>query len=357
MSFRRRMSSLALCVAVGAAGLLAMAESASADSITPITSFTDPRGSMANTPGTLVKGLYGPYTICPAGTSSGSCVDGQLHNQINFAAPAPCTNCYITDMVPNLVDTSGNTVNLAQDVMLHHFVLIDPSRQDSVCPTGLQGQLGMRFFASGNERTGGALPPGFGYHLGTDPVRTIVDLMNHSPEPKVVSIKATITHVPDSTPDMAPVTPVWLDENNCGTSEYAVPAGPSHQVWRWTSTITGRVLAAGGHVHDGGIKTVLSNETTGQHLCTSYARYGRNPAYMGSVESMTTCIHDRLGTVRAGEVLALDTYYDVPQARNGVMGIMIAYVYETDDLGGGAPPPAESAPAPAESAPPPSHHH
>jgi hypothetical protein len=299
------------------------------------------------------ESLYGPITLPPAVGDQ----PGRFAAVVPYT-PALCSNCYLTGVRVDLVYQDGSPANLDSGVMLHHLVVFNSGQPDATCPPNTPlGSFGQRFFASGNERTGGALPPGFGYHLGTDPVRTIIDLMNHSSEPKVVSIKATVTHVPDSTPDMAPVTPVWLDENNCGTSEYAVPAGPSHQVWRWTSTITGRVVAAGGHVHDGGIKTVLSNETTGQHLCTSYAGYGRNPAYMGSVESMTTCIHDRLGTVRAGEVLALDTYYDVPQARNGVMGIMIAYVYETADLGGGAPPPAESAPAPAESAPPPSHHH
>jgi hypothetical protein len=303
---------------------------------------------------------YGPYTI-PAGGGDphdhGSM--GQLKNKIVTNISKPCTGCTLIGAAPDLVYTNGAKANITEGPMLHHAVFMAQSsgKVDATCGNNGPGLLGERFFATGNERTGGALPPGFGYHLGTDPVRTVVDLMNHSREPKVVSIKATVTHVPDSTPGMAPVTPVWLDENNCGTSEYAVPAGRSHQVWRWTSTITGRMVAAGGHVHDGGIKTVLSNETTGRHLCTSYAGYGRNPAYMGSLESMTTCIHDRLGTVRAGEVLALDTYYDVPEARNDVMGIMLAYVYETNDLEGGAPPPAEPTPPSAESAPPPSHHH
>jgi len=127
-----------------------------------------------------------------------------------------------------------------------------------------------------------------------------------------------------------------------------VAAGPSNRVWRWTSTLTGRVILAGGHVHDGGIKIVLANETSGRHLCTSYAGYGTNPAYQGSVEKMTTCTWDRLGTVRAGEVLSIDTYYDPPAAQPDVMVIVLAYVYETDDLAGGTEPPAGvQAPAPA----------
>ena len=139
---------------------------------------------------------------------------------------------------------------------------------------------------------------------------------------------------------------MWLDENNCKDSAYPVVAGPSDKVWKWTSTLTGRVLLAGGHVHNGGIKIDFANETTGQHLCTSYAGYGTKPAYEGSIESMTTCIWDRLGTVRAGEVLSIDTFYDPPEPQSDVMGIVLAYVYETDDLTGGTPAPPEG-PAPA----------
>ena len=92
----------------------------------------------------------------------------------------------------------------------------------------------------------------------------------------------------------------------------------------------------------------MANETTGQHLCTSYAGYGTKPAYAGNIESMTTCTWDRLGTVRQGEVLSIDTFYDPPEPQSDVMGIVLAYVYETDDLAGGTPPPpGVQAPAPA----------
>ena len=56
--------------------------------------------------------------------------NSEVHNAVNTNALVPCNNCYITDMVANLVDSSsGTTVNLAQDIMLHHFVLIDPRQR------------------------------------------------------------------------------------------------------------------------------------------------------------------------------------------------------------------------------------
>jgi Stress up-regulated Nod 19 len=261
---------------------------------------------------------------------------------------SPCSNCYVTGIQVDMVFADGRSANLDSGIMLHHLVLIQPGLPDTTCPAStLLGALGQRFFASGNERTPGVLPPGFGYHLGSGPLLAVFDIMNMSSSLQVVWLSATVSWLPDTTPGIKAVTPVWLDENNCSSSVYAIPAGPSNRVWTWTSTITGRVVTAGGHVHDGGVETVLTNQTTGQHICTSQAGYTTMAASMGSVDSMTTCSHDRLGTVRAGDVLALDTSYNSPVPKTDVMGIMIAYVYETSDLAGGTEDPAATGPAPS----------
>lgn len=298
---------------------------------------------------------YGPIALPPAVGETPTATNVGLPD-----VPMPCKNCYLTGADVDMVYADGKTANLDTGVMLHHTVVFNSGRPDATCaPDTIVGSFGERFFAAGNERTSGELPDGFGYHLGSDPVRGIAELMNHTAEAKTVYIVVNMRHVPDTTPGIKAVTPVWMDMNNCNTSQYSVPAGPSNQVWRWTSTITGRVVGAGGHVHDGGLRTVLANETTGETMCSSYAGYGTKPEFMGTIESMSTCIHDRIGTVRAGEVLSIDTYYDSPTAQDDVMGIMIAYVHETEDLAGGTPAPAQAGP-PANNAPPahlPGHGH
>src|SRR5439155_22133415 len=165
-------------------------------------------------------------------------------------------------------------------LLLPHIVVLFAVRVLVTWPPTLASvSLSELFSAAGNVRTGGSFPAGFGYHYGADRVAGAVDIMNHSDQPQVVYVTTTVTWVPDSKAGMKPVRPVWMDENDCGDSAYAVPAGPSHKVWRWTSNVTGRVILAGGHVHDGGMRINLANETTGQSLCTSYASYGTNPAY------------------------------------------------------------------------------
>jgi hypothetical protein len=335
---RRTLPSVAVLLSLGAM------------SLAPLRSSAEPAPQTADV-------RYGPIVVPPTvGDQPGE------FNAVVPAMPMPCTNCFLTGTKVDLVFDDGTSANLDHGLMLHHMVAFNSGRPDATCgPDTPIGSLGERFFAAGNERTGGTLPQGFGYHYGADRVAGAVDIMNHSTEPQVVFVRTQVNWEPDSTPNMQPVRPVWLDENNCKDSAYPVTAGPSDRVWRWTSTITGRVVLAAGHVHNGGRKIDFANETTGQHLCTSYAGYGTKPAYEGSIESMTTCAWDRLGTVRKGEVLSIDTFYDPPEPQADVMGIVLAYVYETDDLTGGTPAPP---PGPAPAWPPPggipsghSHHH
>jgi hypothetical protein len=180
--------------------------------------------------------------------------------------------------------------------------------------------------------------------------------MNHAPEYKVVFYKIDITHVPMNDPETKTVVPVWLDVDNCADSQFGVPKGESHSLWRWKSNMTGRIVGTGGHVHDGGVSISLTNDTTKQRMCTSYAGYGTKPEYMGTVESMSICANDRIGTVKAGENLLVDAYYNTRQAAGDVMGIMIAYIYETTDLNGGSPPPAAYTAAPQKAPPPMAEH-
>jgi hypothetical protein len=69
---------------------------------------------------------------------------------------------------------------------------------------------------------------------------------------------------------------------------------------------------------------------------------------------MSTCSWDRIGTVRKGETLRLRATYDTKQPLANVMGIVMAFVYETDDLGGGTPAPRSMTHPESSSDPPPS---
>ena len=326
---------------------------------------TAPRPAAASSPapaGEVTEVRYGPFALGPAGAGG----DLDFGNTVVPNVPKPCNDCFILAAEPDLIYPDGSSANLDTGLMLHHAVFFNPANRDTTCGDDeFFRNLGERFLASGNERTKRRFPPGFGYHLGSGPVNAVFHIMNHSSEPKTVYFRYRVTWLPGTTEGIRPVTPVWLDMANCRTSEYSVPAGPSSSHWTWKSTITGRIIWTAGHVHDGGIRTTLTNASTGRQVCTAWAGYGTKPAYMGTIESMSTCAWDALGTVREGETLDLESVYNAPEAADDVMGIMVAYVWQTPDVEGGTPAPPEArgdVPPPATSTPPaenphPHHHH
>ena len=186
----------------------------------------------------------------------------------------------------------------------------------------------------------------------------IVDLMNMMPEPRDMAFEYTFTWVRGG---VKPVTAVWLDVDNCGDSEVDVPMGYSDTEWDWQSTVSGRVIGIGGHVHDNGISVAAENVTRGRRICTSRAGYEDGsmfaPAgpgsgadrvhprdwwpmtrsdhpeasldgYNGHIAGATGCRpNSRLGV---GDTIRLHAQYNVGEMAHGdgVMGIMVAYVHQ-----------------------------
>lgn len=277
----------------------------------------------------------GPFPLGAADRTGG------MHfNRFGPIPRKPCQSCYITGIVPRLVYADGSPADVDTGPMLHHIVLFDTGEYDRTCRRwNGDGMVGQRVFAAGNERVTYSLPRGYGYRSTASPWGYAIELMNMTNEVKTVYFEADVYYVPASTPGMKPVTPLWMDVANCRFSEYDVPAGRSVKRWTWESSVTGRVVSAGGHVHNGGVGLILSNKTTGRRMCTSEAAYGTGP-FKAEVVDMSSCIWDRIGTVREGQQLELASIYDTTKPLGDVMGISVVSVYETDDLGGGRPAPA-----------------
>jgi hypothetical protein len=221
----------------GALLLLAvLAGPSAASSVTNISSFSDPRSDLAARPGQLVRALYGPFTV-PA--------NGEVHN-VPLSVPAPCTNCRITDMVPNLVfDGSGSTANLNNGLMLHHFVLFNPAQTGVGCP------ISEPFFGAGNERTHVHLPTPFGYTNNSANWNMITHLVNKSATVRTVNVEVIFRWRPVN--ETADTRPLWLDiDSICsgGNSEYTIPTGYSDTHVNWTMPVDGRIIGMNGHLHD-----------------------------------------------------------------------------------------------------------
>jgi hypothetical protein len=267
---------------------------------------------------------YGPFTI-PAGTHDDP---GMIHNQLRLGVTRPCLDCYITSFTPDLVYADGTQATLAKGAMLHHAVWTSQWRTDATCGNQWLGLAGERFFASGDERTAVRFPAGYGYRVRWyDSWNLLVDLMNHTAASQTVYVKVTFTYRP-SWASVKPLKPVWLDIDQCGDSEYSIPAGPSDTHRDWTVNVPGKVVAMLGHVHGHGVAVEATNESRGSaSICRSVATL--DPTDVHRVAAMSTCVADPVATLAQGEVVRLHSEYNSTHAADDVMGIMLGYIHRS----------------------------
>jgi hypothetical protein len=264
---------------------------------------------------------YGPFNL-PGGTST---EPGMIHNQLSLAVARPCLDCYITSFTPDLVYADGTRATMDGGAMLHHFVLTSQWRADATCGGSWLGLAGERFFASGDERTAITFPTGYGYRVRWyDSWNLLVDLMNHTAAPQTVYVQLTVTYRP-SWESVRTLRPVWLDIDQCGDSEYSIPAGFSDTHWDWTVNVPGKVIAAIGHLHGHGVAIEATNESRGgTSICRSDATL--DPMDVHRVLAMGTCTGDPIAQVRQGELVRLHSMYQSTHPADDVMGIMLLYV-------------------------------
>jgi hypothetical protein len=320
---------------------------------------------------------YGPFTIPDMNSPSTGLAsarpllglpaeNGMVWNQPVRDIRRPCDGCLVTSMQAGLEYADGTVANIDTGAWLHHMVLMSQGtdRRDPTCSgnpfslphfaVGGTPENTERFFASGNERTALEAIPGqnYGYRVNAgDRWHLLVDLMNTTTAAKTVYLTMNYSYVPASTAGYRGVQPIWLDAAQCGTSEvpartgaYTVKSNP------YTSTVSGQLIGAGGHLHDGG--THLTVERNGQVFCDGAALYGTKPGYttpmapgddmdhshggaMTHISEHPAC-RQNLPTINAGDRLSITGFYDDaqhPQMVHGgrlhtVMAIAILYVAE-----------------------------
>jgi hypothetical protein len=155
-----------------------------------------------------------------------------------------------------------------------------------------------RFFSSGNERTpANVTKTGHkaGYYLEkNDQISLIVDLMNMNPRPVSVYMTMTYEYIPTKqaqAQSFSRVKPVWLDADDCGTSEIAPLSATEPFTIKskpWKAAFPGTVLGMAGHLHDGGMS--LDVLKGGYAVCESVPTYGGTAAYVSPAMHMDTAL-------------------------------------------------------------------
>jgi plastocyanin len=275
-------------------------------------------------------------------------VDGyQVKQQYTFGVDHPKVDGFITGMSVNVVDADGTPVPINR-LMLHHIVFSTLGRPSPTCSqftsfdskTKLPG-LAEQFYGAGEERNVLALPPGYGYPLKSNDSWVMVwMLMNHRQAPDHAFIQWTVTY--DTSPNLTPVKPYWLDVQNCKADPiYSVPGtGGPGSVDKRTYTLTmpesGRIVAGGGHVHGGGLNLTLSEpDCANRNIATLTPAWGEpdHPFYHvypilhepGPI-AMSSFGSEKGIPVLRGQRIQLTSNYDDSRLHTRVMGISLIYV-------------------------------
>ncbi|KAN0108766.1 hypothetical protein V8E51_008508 [Hyaloscypha variabilis] len=223
-----------------------------------------------------VKVTYGPFVVPPMNVNSG--MEDFEYETVTFG----CSDCTVTYMEAGLEYPNGTYANVNTSLWLHHVVLYNTDNEDTVCGTD---EFGERFFASGNERSPVSLcnngTNNTGYYVGPkDNIAFLAELMNTAMENQTAVVTMTYEYLPGLPSSFQKVTPIWLDITGCGDSEEPAKNDTTFQYTSpvWTANATGRIAAAIGHLHDGGVNLdITQNNST---MCDFEAAYGENPGYI-----------------------------------------------------------------------------
>lgn len=271
-------------------------------------------------------------------------------SDLDGTIPTPKVSGYITEMDVEVVDAGGKPIPINR-LMLHHIVFsnLGPtlgSKSDGTCGsfTLLNSRstvpgMAERFYAAGEERAKLRLPNGYGYKIDAgDKWGMTWMLMNHRKTVDTAYIQYRVTY---DTQPKTPVKPYWLDIENCKADPvFDIPGGKrkgstTRRSSVWNVPESGRIVAAGGHVHGGAKQLDLKRTGPDCTLYSSKPTWGLKshpfynvkpvlhepgPINMSGFTSPTGL------PVRAGERLRLDSDYDGELLHTRVMGIMILFL-------------------------------
>jgi hypothetical protein len=278
-------------------------------------------------------------------------VRGYQVKQEMTPAEHPRVNGFITAMSVDVVDADGTPVPINR-LMLHHIVFSKIGEQNPQCPqfTGFDADqrfpgLARPFYGAGEERNVLRLPAGYGLPLRADEIwLNTWMLMNHRRTTDHAFIEWKVTT--DTDPSIKPVHPYWLDVVNCNADPiYSVPGGRRpgstfSRSYEYTMPESGRIVAAGGHVHGGAKNLRISQPGCGNRTIMQMdPAWGMpdHPFYHVRPilhEPGPIAVSGYLSStgfpVARGEKLKLTANYDDELPHTRVMGISMIYVAPSD---------------------------
>jgi hypothetical protein len=147
--------------------------------------------------------------------------------------------------------------------VLHHVNLIDPDHRELFSP------IARRLFAAGGETQAASMPRILGIPIESGQ-RLMVSAMFHNPTDVSypgAALKVTLKYRTKGWFFPIGVYPVYIDVMGpLGKKDFDLPEGRFEQSWEGSPMVDGRLLAAGGHLHDHATSLRLEDLTEGKVL-------------------------------------------------------------------------------------------
>jgi plastocyanin len=268
------------------------------------------------------------------------------------AVHTPKVSGFVVRMNARLVDARGRPIPIDR-VMLHHVVFINRgARGDMPRRSSCEGRPGEPFYGTGEEHQRLILPPGYGYRIGArDRWSAVAMYMSHVGAVQTVYLEYTVT-ISDSK-RLEPVKPLWLRANGCDPqSSYTVAGGGAAgsadvRSYDWKMPISGRIVAAGAHLHGGAKSLNITEPRCGDRVLVHHRPlwgapddpvYRVRPLLHEPGPIATGYFLSRTGiAVRRGQVLRVTARYDAELPHPMVMAITHIYVAKDDGVPPGCP--------------------
>jgi hypothetical protein len=252
----------------------------------------------------------------------------------------PCIDCYLVRTQVELQYLNGTSANFNNGAALHHFMQFTIGESDPICPSN----AGNLFLVSGNERNIWELNSNgpYGYYVGsTGNWVTAPAIMNVAEEPSDLQIQVTYEWIPANSTQgqqYRNVELLWVNIGDpCGDG--MIPMGSVKTgVQKFTSAgmtapLGGPIIAAEGHLHDGGVNTTLF--INGNTACTSTQLYDSLPGFTdrsGGMHTTGSSGCEEIGPITKGDQLHIEAAYDLDKAHvlggpnDEIMAVMFLYV-------------------------------
>ena len=213
--------------------------------------------------------------------------------------------------------------------LLHHVIGINLDRRQFIYPAA------ERLFAIGKETEDVTLPGALGVPLQQgDRLGFYVAWHNDTGhELRNVSVRIVMNWVSaNAARQIISVLPVYLDINNVigGDNTFDIPPGKSSRSFDFTSPVSGKLIAVGGHLHDYGAAMRLEDAATGATLVRLPATRD-NSGRIRSVARKFYAFNPL--KLQAGHRYRIVAEYDSPlheTIKNGAMGNLVAAIAPDD---------------------------